>query len=332
MDAIDTPTRREGEDLFERAIEAATRTTGLHARGIDTIQLNIGLRCDLSCAHCHVAASPQRREEMSPETMELVLAAVRACGARTVDITGGAPELHPRFRDFVRALAREEVEVLVRTNLTVFFEPEAAGIAAFFRDHRVHLVASLPCYLEDNVDTQRGDGVFRRSLDAIRELNELGYGRDDALLLDLVYNPVGHSLPPEPAVLETAYKQHLADDHGIVFSRLLTITNMPIGRFRADLKRSGDHDRYRDVLRESFNPRTIDSLMCRRQISVRWDGTLFDCDFNLALKMPVDGGSPTHIRDFEPQALGRRRIATAEHCFGCTAGRGSSCGGALDVE
>ena len=213
--------------------------------------------------------------------------------------------------------------------LVDLMEEGMEDLGEFFRDHQVYLVASLPCYLEENVDAQRGDGVFKDSIRAIQVLNDLGYGREPHLKLDLVYNPVGPHLPPPEASLEQDYHRELGERFGISFTRLFTITNMPIGQFRATLKRQKQFDEYFDLLRNSFNPETVTSVMCRNQISVDWDGRLYDCDFNLALKMPVGGTVPHHIRDFDPAVHGRRQIETADHCYGCTAGAGSSCGGAL---
>ena len=313
---------------FDRRIQAVTGGQ-LRAADITTIQVNVGLKCNLMCRHCHVVSSPWRTEMMTWETMEWVLEAVRRARPRTVDLTGGAPEMNPHYKDFVRALRRLEVEVLVRTNLTIMLEPGYEEIPEFDRDHRVHLVASLPCYTEENVDRQRGDGVFEQSLRVLQRLNGLGYGIEPDLPLDLVFNPGGPALPGNQADLERDYKRELGEKYGIRFTRLLTITNMPIGRFWGDLKKQGRHETYRRLLYEAFNPATVEGLMCRHQISVRWDGTLFDCDFNLALRMPVHGGAPRHIKDFAVEPLARRPIVTGDHCFGCTAGQGSSCGGAL---
>ena len=301
----------------------------LCGRGIETIQVNVGLRCDLACRHCHVESSPIRTEEMSHETMELVLAAVGRAGVGTVDITGGAPELHPHLRWFIESLRALGCGVIVRTNLSVLLLPGIETLPTFFRDHRVELVASLPCYSEQNVDRQRGGGTYEKSIEAIRRLNALGYGVEPAYPLHLVYNPVGATLPPPQAALEADYRRELRERFGISFTRLLTITNMPIGRFRHDLRREGREAGYLDLLRAAFNARTLEGLMCRHQISVGWDGRLYDCDFNLALRMPVNHSGPEHIRAFDAAVLARRRIVTGEHCFGCTAGCGSSCGGAL---
>ena len=315
-------------NTFEKRIETLTGG-GLWAEDIRVIQVNIGLKCNLACRHCHVVSSPWRTEMMDWETLEAVLDVARQVQPETIDITGGAPEMNPHFRRFVKAVRDLGIDVMVRTNLVIMLEPGYEDLPEFFRDHRVHLIASLPCYLEDNVDRQRGDGVFRGSIEVIRRLNHVGYGIRDDLPLDLVYNPIGPSLPPDQSGLEAAYKKHLGERFGIQFTRLLTITNMPIGRFFGDLKKEGKHLQYQQLLYASFNPATLDGLMCRHQINVRWDGTLFDCDFNLALKLPVGFGAPSHIRDFDPEKLVRRRIVTGNHCFGCTAGQGSSCGGAL---
>lgn len=302
---------------------------GLHSDGVEIIQVNVGLKCNQECLHCHVAASPRREEAMPWDTMQAILEAARKVRPHTIDITGGAPELNPYFRRFVPAARDEGYEVMVRTNLTVLLTSGMETMPEFFRDHRVHLIASLPCYLEENVDRQRGHGAYAASVKAIKRLNALGYSSDPQLPLDLVYNPLGPYLPPEQPSLEADYKRELKHRYGIVFSRLLTIANMPIGRFMADLQRQGKCVEYLRLLRDSFNPFTLDGLMCRRQLSVGWDGRLYDCDFNLAIRMPVDHGIPTHIRDFDPAIHAKRRIATADHCFGCTAGSGSSCGGAL---
>jgi radical SAM/Cys-rich protein len=301
----------------------------LRCDDISTIQVNVGLKCTLQCVHCHVASSPKRKEEMTWQTMQQVIDVAKRNGCRLVDITGGAPEMNANFRRFVETLDRMGVSVMVRTNLTILLEPGYETLPAFFRDHNVQLVASLPCYLEGNVDQQRGEGVYKGSVEAIRLLNEVGYGKEEKLPLSLVYNPVGPHLPPGQLGLEADYRRELLDRFGIVFTNLLTIANMPIGRYLGALKKEGKLDEYRQLLRRSFNPATIDGLMCRHQINVDWDGNIYDCDFNLALKMPVDHGAPTHISRFDPDVHARRRIVTGNHCFGCTAGAGSSCGGAL---
>ncbi|MFQ5512032.1 MAG: arsenosugar biosynthesis radical SAM (seleno)protein ArsS [Candidatus Krumholzibacteriia bacterium] len=313
---------------FDVQVREATNDD-LRCADISTIQVNVGLKCNLQCVHCHVASSPKRKETMNRETMETIVEVAGRTNCKTVDITGGAPELNPNFRRFVEALTGAGVSVMVRTNLTVLLEPGMESMPEFFKRYRVELVASLPCYLQENVDHQRGDGVFEGSVEAIRRLNAIGYGRQEELMLSLVYNPVGPHLPPDQSSLEADYRSELRERYGLSFSKLITITNMPIGRYVGDLKKQKKYDEYMRLLRESFNPSTLEGLMCRHQINVDWDGNIYDCDFNLALKLPVDHGAPTHIRDFDPAAHARRRITTGNHCFGCTAGSGSSCGGAL---
>jgi radical SAM/Cys-rich protein len=302
---------------------------GLHGKEINTLQVNLGLLCNLQCGHCHLEASPGRTESMQWPVMELVRKAAAELGCRLVDVTGGAPELNPFFRRFIGAIRGEGIPVQVRTNLTVLAEPGMEGIPEFLRDHRVQLVGSMPCYLEENVRAQRGIGAYEKSIESIQRLNALGYGSDPALPLNLVYNPGGPFLPPSQSALEGDYRRELGQRFGIRFNRLLTLANMPLGRFRAELGRRNMEKDYFRLLRQSFNAETVQGLMCRHQISVGWDGTLYDCDFNLALGLPVDHGAPDHIRDFEAKALALRRIVTGEHCFGCTAGSGSSCEGAL---
>jgi len=302
---------------------------GLHSESVTTFQVNVGLRCNLSCVHCHVQASPKRTEEMDWPTMELVMEAAERAGCKSFDLTGGSPEMNPHFRRFVTELRRRGNAVQVRTNLAVMLEPEMQDMPEFYRDRRVQLVASLPCYLEENVTTQRGAGTYEASVKTIRKLNAAGYATDPALTLDLVYNPVGPALPPEQERLEADYRRELKERFGIVFNNLLTLTNMPIGRFRRVLRSQGKEDEYNDLLRSAFNPSNVRNLMCRHQVSVDWDGRLYDCDFNLALGMSMDHGAPDHISRFEPESVIRRRIVTGNHCFGCTAGLGSSCGGAL---
>lgn len=306
----------------------ATTGEALRADRISIVQVNVGLTCNIACEHCHVASSPRRKEQMGWETMEHVLRVAREVECSLIDITGGAPEMNPHFGRFVAAARDAGHPVQVRTNLTILLEPGYAHLAQFMAERRVALVASLPCYTEDNVDRQRGEGVYRGSIEALRRLNALGYGVDPDLPLDLVYNPGGPSLPPDQKALEADYRRELDERFGIRFTRLLTITNMPIGRFLSRLKKENRAQSYRELLRGAFNADTLAPLMCRHQIEIDWNGLMYDCDFNLALRLPVDHGMPLHVRDFDP-ALHRRRIVTGEHCFGCTAGRGSSCGGAL---
>ncbi len=313
---------------FEQII--APRTGGgLRSVEIQAVQVNVGLRCNQQCRHCHVSASPHRCEVMEWATMEVVLEAVSETGAALVDITGGSPELNPHLRSFVEALRGLGCTTQVRTNLTVLLEPHLEGMINFYRDHQVQLVASMPCYMERNVAAQRGPRVYERSVEVIRRLNAAGYGVRDNLQLNLVYNPTGAFLPPEQSALEEDYRRELGRRFGVRFTKLLTLTNMPIGRFGDELRNGGAEREYMRLLEGAFNPATLDGLMCRHQISIGWDGTLYDCDFNLALHCPVDHGAPDHVRRFDPGALRARRIVTGEHCFGCTAGCGSSCGGAL---
>jgi len=321
----------EGETTmndFEKQI-SGKGDAGLHSFNLEILQVNIGLKCNQECRHCHLEASPERMEMMDWSTMERILETTRGIPWELVDLTGGAPELNPYFRRFVSTLRRSGHPVQVRTNLTVLQEPELKDMPEFFRDYQIRLVASLPCYLEENVCAQRGKGVYEKSIAAIKRLNALGYGADPALPLNLVYNPGGPFLPPAQTALEGDYRRELKERFGIAFSRLLTLTNMPLGRFRAELIRQNQEGSYMQLLRTSFNPQTIARLMCRNQISVGWDGTLYDCDFNMALGLPVNHGAPDHIRSFRAGDLMKRRIVTGVHCFACTAGAGSSCGGAL---
>ncbi|MDH3998665.1 MAG: arsenosugar biosynthesis radical SAM protein ArsS [Desulfuromonadales bacterium] len=301
----------------------------LTSLSLTTLQVNLGLMCNLSCRHCHVEASPKRSEVMSRETMQQVLRLAEALPGAQVDLTGGAPELHPHFRELVEQLRQRNCPIQVRTNLAVFFEAGQADTPEFLARHGVQLVASLPCYLDENVDSQRGNNVHKRSIAAMRRLNALGYGVQKELPLNLVYNPGGAFLPPEQQQLEQDYRRELEQRFDVAFTRLLTITNMPLGRFLRDLQQEGQAQKYRSLLHENFNPETLEGLMCRHQLCVAWDGALSDCDFNSVLGLSLAQGRPSHIREIEPQHLLARRIVTAEHCFGCTAGCGSSCGGAL---
>ena len=303
----------------------------LQRASVRTLQLNVGRRCDLACHHCHVEAGPARTEAMDERTADRVLALLtRSPDVATVDLTGGAPELNPQFRRLVtgaRALGRD---VLDRCNLTVLYEPGQEDTAEFLADQGVRIVASLPCYTKDNVDAQRGRDVFDRSVEALRWLNRLGYGDGTSGLgLDLVYNPLGASLPPPQPELEARYRSELRELFDIRFDRLFTITNMPIKRFAHALRRDGEYEAYMALLVNHFNPETVDGLMCRDTLSVGWDGALYDCDFNQMLELPL-GRSPRSVFDLDSlDALDTEAITTGPHCFGCTAGSGSSCGGAL---
>ncbi|MBF0368676.1 MAG: arsenosugar biosynthesis radical SAM protein ArsS [Magnetococcales bacterium] len=314
---------------FLQTVEKYSGEAALPGCGVSTIQVNVGLRCNLECRHCHVAASPRRREAMSWATMERVLALAEKLDCREVDITGGAPELNPHFKKLITALTERHIRVQVRTNLTVLLEPELGGMAEFLRDQGVGLVASLPCYLEENVEAQRGEGSYQQSVAAIRLLNTLGYGVDPSLPLNLVYNPGGPSLPPSQATLEADYRREMQDRFGLSFTRLLTIANMPIGRFLAQLRKRREEADYWALLEQAFNPDTLDGLMCRRQISIAWDGGLYDCDFNLALGLPMALDKGGELASTDPKELRHRQIITGNHCFACTAGSGSSCAGAL---
>lgn len=303
----------------------------LEARDVQTLQINIGKLCNQTCSHCHVDAGPTRTENMTRETIDAVLQIIRQNpGITTIDVTGGAPEMNPHFEHLVtecRALGRKVID---RCNLTVFFVKGKSHVPQFLADHQVEVVASLPCYSEDNVDEQRGKGVFNRSLQALRQLNELGYGKEGTgLILNLVYNPLGPKLPPDQQELEVEYKHELRTRFGIAFNQLLTITNMPISRFLDDLRAAGQYEEYMNVLTNSFNPASTETLMCRTMLSVGWDGGLYDCDFHQMLDIPLADGLPQTIHDFALQSLAHRPIVMANHCFGCTAGAGSSCGGAL---
>ncbi|MCB1705318.1 MAG: arsenosugar biosynthesis radical SAM protein ArsS [Halioglobus sp.] len=296
---------------------------------LDTLQVNLGYLCNLSCVHCHVNAGPTRTEQMDAETIELILALVRRQDIRTLDLTGGAPELNPHFRYLVRAARKLGVRVIDRCNLTVLTEPGQEDLAAFLAEQQVEISASLPCYLQDNVEAQRGKGVYHTSIEALRRLNALGYGSD--LILNLVYNPVGPVLPPPQQALEADYRRELAARFGIRFNELFTITNMPISRFGAVLLAQGQYHEYMHLLRENYSAANVPTLMCRSLVSVDWRGYLYDCDFNQMLDMPMLASDRRrHIRDLlrAPDVEGEA-VHTAEHCYGCTAGQGSSCGGAL---
>ena len=303
-------------------------------RGITTLQVNLGYRCNQSCVHCHVNAGPSRTQEMAGETVDLVLAVLARRRIAALDLTGGAPELNPHFRRLVHAARDLGVKVIDRCNLTILEVPEQAGLAEFLAGEQVEITASLPCYLEANVDRQRGKGVFAVSVRALRRLNALGYGRDGSgLVLKLVYNPQGPSLPPPQAGLEADYRRVLGERYGVQFNNLFTLANMPIQRFGASLIAKGEFERYIALLRSAHRDDNLASVMCRDLISVDWQGYLFDCDFNQMLDLPLaahrrDGGR-THLSALLEDGFASQSIRVAGHCFGCTAGQGSSCGGAL---
>jgi radical SAM/Cys-rich protein len=298
---------------------------------LETLQVNLGYLCNQTCVHCHVNAGPNRTEIMDFQTVATVLEFLRASGVTKLDLTGGAPELNPHFRHLVREARALGVEVIDRCNLTVLEEPAQSGLAVFLADQRVQIIASLPCYLEENVDRQRGSGVFRKSMAALRRLNTLGYGiPGSGLTLDLVYNPQGPSLPPPQAGLEHDYRRHLGS-YGVVFNRLLTLANMPIQRFGSTLVSKGQFGAYMRLLRQAHREENLESVMCRTLVSVDWQGYLYDCDFNQMLGLPllVSGRRRTRLREIIGHDLEGNPIVVRDHCFGCTAGQGSSCGGAL---
>ena len=299
---------------------------------LETLQINVGYRCNQSCVHCHVNAGPHRTEEMGHEVVESVLAFLGNSAVRRLDITGGAPELNPHFRHLVLEARKLGVHVMDRCNLTILVEPGQEDLAAFLAAQRVEVIASLPCYLEDNVDRQRGKGVFGTSIEGLRRLNALGFARaDSGLELSLVYNPQGPALPPAQAPLEDAYRTHLRANYGVEFTRLYTLANMPIARFGSTLISKGKFNAYMRLLRESHRDENLAHVMCRTLLSVDWQGYVYDCDFNQMLGLPlaVAGRPRTRLADLVGNDLAGSPIAVAEHCFGCTAGQGSSCGGAL---
>ncbi|MGF1670039.1 MAG: arsenosugar biosynthesis radical SAM (seleno)protein ArsS [Balneolaceae bacterium] len=298
---------------------------------IEILQINVGYMCDLTCEHCHVDAGPERKEIMTRETMEMCLRAIDNSNVKTVDLTGGAPELNPDFKWFVSEITKRDVEVIVRSNLTILVSNQRfRTYPQFFREHGVQVIASLPCYTEENTDAQRGDGVFDKSIESLQILNSLGYGKKGSdLQLHLVYNPGGPSLPPLQKSLELDYKRILKERYNIEFHNLYTITNLPISRFLDLLLATGKYEEYMEKLAVAFNPAAADGVMCRNTVSVSWDGYLYDCDFNQMLQLRVEQNAPQHISEFDQKDLLEREIVTGQHCYGCTAGAGSSCQGAL---
>ena len=315
------------------AFDEKMRSAGLFpltATGITVFQINVGKLCNQTCHHCHVDAGPDRKEIMTRETAELCLHALAQTEIPVVDITGGAPELNPNFRWLIEQARALERHVIDRCNLTVLLLAAQADLAEFLAQHRVEVIASLPYYRAAQTDAQRGAGVFDKSIEALRKLNALGYGREGTgLLLNLIYNPVGAFLPPKQESIEAQFKRELERQHGVVFNRLYTITNMPISRFLEFLLQTGNYEGYMERLVNAFNPAAAAGVMCRYTISVGWDGTLYDCDFNQMLELPTGFGAPRHIRNLDVEALNRRRIVTANHCYGCSAGAGSSCAGSI---
>jgi radical SAM/Cys-rich protein len=311
---------------------ATTDFPAIRRKTLDTLQVNLGYRCNQSCLHCHVNAGPNRVEEMHEDTVQLVLDVLRARRIATLDLTGGAPELNPHFRALVRQARRLGVRVIDRCNLTILSEPGQEDLAAFLAHEGVEVTASLPCYSPANVDRQRGDGVFERSIAALQYLNALGYAQpDSALALNLVFNPQGPVLPPAQEQLEADYRRELFDHFGIRFTRLFVLANMPIQRFGSTLVSKGTFAAYMQLLRGAHQPHNVEGVMCRTQLSVDWQGDLYDCDFNqmLGLTARVAGARRPHLRDLLAADAAGERIRVADHCYGCTAGQGSSCGGAL---
>ena len=295
---------------------------------IEIFQINIGKMCNQVCKHCHVDAGPDRKEIMTKETMRMCIDILKNYEIPIVDLTGGAPELNPNFLWFAEEIKGLNRHIIVRSNLTILVSNGFEAYPKFMADNEIEIISSLPYYTKSNTDRQRGEGVFEKSIQAIRILNELGYGRTEKLKFNLVYNPVGAFLPPKQEALEKDYKRELLNKHGIVFNNLYTITNMPISRYLDYLIASGNYEGYMDKLINAFNPSAARNVMCKNTISVGWDGRIYDCDFNQMLELPVDHGAPAHLRDFNFNKLEKRLIVTKQHCFGCTAGAGSSCGGA----
>ncbi len=309
-------------------IESASDFPGIRRSRLETLQVNLGYRCNLACTHCHVDAGPKRSENMDRATVEAVLVFLLRADIKTLDLTGGAPEMNPHFQDLILSARRLGIHVIDRCNLTILEEPGYEDLAGFLASQRVEITASLPCYLEDNVDKQRGKGVFDASIRALQTLNQLGYGKAGALKLNLVFNPLGATLPPPQTELESAYKTHLWDNFGITFDRLFTLTNMPIKRFAHSLEREGRLEDYMSLLRQHHDPDNLEGLMCRTTLNVDWQGYVYDCDFNQILGLDL-GGRRIHLSETDPVLLEGSPIRVGDHCFGCTAGQGSSCGGAL---
>jgi len=302
----------------------------IRRRRLETLQVNLGYRCNQSCVHCHVNAGPTRTEMMDAQTLRLIPEVLQARNIKTLDLTGGAPELHDGFRELVKTATAMGVRVIDRCNLTILFEPGQDDLAGFLARHQVEIVASLPCYSLENVDQQRGKGVFDKSIAALQQLNALGYGHSNSnLALNLVYNPQGPSLPPDQAALQSDYKRELLEHFGIVFNELYALANMPIQRFGSTLISKGLFHDYLQLLKDNHLPVNLDNVMCRSVISVDWQGGLSDCDFNQQLGLTLGGRTRSHLRDLLQLDVEGAQISVADHCFGCTAGQGSSCGGAL---
>ena len=317
--------------LDSRPLLLATDFPPIKRGQLEILQVNLGYKCNLSCVHCHVNAGPNRTELMDRATVDLLLQFAERQQIRILDLTGGAPEMNPHFRYLVAAAGELGIEVIDRCNLTILLEPGYESLVNFLVQHRVTITASLPCYLEENVEKQRGKGVYNDSIEALLLLNKLGYGHDPCLPLNLVYNPVGPVLPPPQKPLEADYKRELQQRYGIVFNQLFTITNMPISRFGSVLMSHNEFNHYMQLLKDNYSVDNLTTVMCRNLISVDWQGFVYDCDFNQMLNMPLvtDNRMKTHLSELLDRDISGNDIAIGDHCFGCAAGQGSSCGGAL---
>lgn len=326
-------TLTKSETLFPRFSEKLSDagTSSLQSDTVEILQVNLGKMCNMTCTHCHVDAGPDRREIMEKKEIDACLTVLRENPEiKTLDLTGGAPEMNPHFREMVSAAREMGRKVIDRCNLTILLAKGYEYLAEFLAENQVEIVASLPCYIEENTDSQRGEGAYQKSVEALRRLNDLGYGKPDSgLTLTLVFNPVGQSLPPEQKMLEDAYRKELDERFGIQFTQLYTITNIPVSRYLEYLVRIGEFESYMTTLVDAFNPAAVEGLMCRNTVSVSWDGYLFDCDFNQMLELATCKGTPKSIHDFDFGKLANRQIVTNQHCFGCTAGTGSGCQGAI---
>lgn len=330
LDVINNHTDKvKNLDKFEKKLDEIGLFP-LKPTGIEIFQINVGYMCNMTCKHCHVDAGPDRKEIMTRETLEHCLEAIAESGIETVDLTGGAPEMNPHFRWFVDEVSKLNRHIIVRSNLTILDTRKFEDLPLFMAKHGVEITCSLPFYNKRRTDAQRGEGTYDKSVKVLRLLNDVGYGQDGTgLLLNLVYNPVGAFLPPDQNSLKLDYKAQLWKDYGIVFNELYTITNLPISRYLNFLVMSGNLEEYMEKLITSFNPSAAMGVMCRNTISIGWDGTLYDCDFNQMLKLRTNHGAPDHIKDWNLNKLNSREIVVNQHCYGCTAGAGSSCGGAV---
>lgn len=321
------------KNIFCKPFDASLKETGqfpLASVGIQTFQINLGKLCNQACKHCHVDAGPYRKEVMSKETMELCLKVLRREKYPIVDMTGGAPEMNPHYRWFIRSCVGIGCHVKTRTNLTILLEQGYEGLPEFLAENKVEVVASLPYYLPENAERQRGKETFFKSIEALKKLNSLGYGMEGGeLMLNLVYNPCGAFFPPAQKAIEADFRMELRKRYGVIFTNLFTITNMPVGRFLTFLKHSGNLGKYMKRLQDAYNPSAAANAMCRQTLSIGWDGSLYDCDFNQMLGLGCNHGAPSHIKDFDGKSLDARRIVTGLHCYGCTAGAGSSCAGTV---